>query len=120
MKTPKTYSVIILIACTMLAAVLSQETYAAESSAIRAIQADIDADRSRIIEENKAIIADRRKLKEAEKTADKANIEQIKQDIEKREAAIRDLKKDINNKKRQKDDLIYGKTQAVPKRGRGG
>ena len=53
-------------------------------------------------------------MKDAEKNADKAKIEQINQDIENRKAAIAGLKKEIKNKKEQKDALIYGKNRPGP------
>jgi len=82
----------------------------------RKIEAAIAADRDKIIEEDKAIKAARRKLKEAEEaTADSAASEQIKQDIKEREAAIINLKKGIRAKKYQRNDLVYGKT-VIPSR----
>jgi len=124
MKALRIYLAVTLIAGTISVVSLSQKAYAAdhENSAVRKIEIGIDTDRDKIIEESKAIKADRRKLKEAEKIADKAKVEQIKQeinqDIEKRKAAIKDLKTDISNKKDQKNDLVYGKGQKIPKRSR--
>ena len=89
-----------------------------DNSVIHKIQGDIDADRNKIIQESGAVTADRQKLKEAEKISDKTTAEQIKQDIEKRESTIKDLKKDIINKKEQKDDIVYGKRQKIPRRNR--
>ena len=130
MKTLRMYLVITLLVWTTSLVVLLRQAYTADvnkdnladikqdGNAIHKIQAGIDADRDKIIEENKAIVVDRRKLKEAEKIADKAKIEQINQNIEKRKAVIKDLKKDIRNKKDQKSYLIYGKPQNMPKRSR--
>ncbi len=130
MKIPSMSLAVGLTAGIILTAALSQKAYCADenkknadnmgvSSAVRKIEAEIDADREKIIEEGKAIKADRRKLKESEEIADKAKSEQIKQelsqDIKKREAAIKDLKKGIDNKKYRRNDLVYGKT-VIPSR----
>lgn len=85
------------------------------SAVVRKIEASIAADREKIIEEGKAINADKRKLKEAEKAADSATSEQVKQDIKARELTIANLKKGIINKKYERNDLVYGKT-VIPSR----
>lgn len=129
MKAPRIYLAMALLAAAIS---VSQQAYAADinkdnpaaikqaNNPMHKIQADIDADRGNIIEESKAINADRQRLKEAEKMADKERAGEIKheiaRDIEKREAAIKDLKKDINDKKEQKFHLIYGNGQKIPKR----
>lgn len=134
MKSLIMYLAVILIAGTILAAVLSQQASAfdinksissnteRERNGVCKLEADIAADRDRIIEENKAIKADRQKLKEAGKIADKAKAEQVRQelnqDIERRNAAIKDLKRGISVKRLHQHDLIYGKEQPMENRTR--
>ncbi len=123
MKILRLCSIIIFITGVILITVLSQKIYAADTKAagysvdadaMKKIKAGIDADRDNIIRENKAINADRAMLKNAEKDADKTKVEQINQDIEKRKIVITDLKKEIKNKKRQKDALVYGTNRPGP------
>ncbi len=136
MKVLKVSLAITLIAGAISAASFSQEAYSADlnksnaagikhdSGGVRKVEAEIDADRDKIIEEGKAMKADRLKLKEAGKMPDKLKVEEIKkeinQGIEKREAAIRDLKKEIRNKKEERYYLINGKQKDEPRRTREG
>ena len=40
----------------------------------------------------------------------------IVQEIEKRQAAIKDLKKNISDKKYQRNELMYGKAQGISRK----
>ena len=127
-------SLVIILAGTIAVMSVSQKAYSADivksnaavmeasRMAVHNVEAEIDADRNKIIEEGGAIKADRRKLKEAEKMPDKLKVEEIKkeinQDIGNREAAIRDLKKGISNKKEQRYILMNGKQKDEPRRTR--
>ena len=68
----------------------------------------------------KAIKADRQKLRDAEKLTDKVKAGEVKQgvsqDIEKRQAAIKDLKKSISDKKYQRNELMYGKDKGISRK----
>ena len=85
-----------------------------ENREVRKVELEIDADRNKIIEESNAINADRRKLK----YADKASGEEIKKDIENRNAKIKDLKKEISAKKEERDLLMNGKQKDEARRSR--
>ena len=102
--------IIALLISSISVMVLSQRLYAAATDKDNTANIDQDAgikaaiklDMDKIAQEREAIIADRRKLKEAKRTGDKIKIEQVKQeidqDIKKRKAAIKDLYSDIGNK----------------------
>ena len=87
---------------------------------MRNLEKEIIAQRDQIIQESRAIDSDRRKLKEAGRISDKTESERVKQeinqDIEKRKAAIADLKKDINKKRDRQHDIKYGSEPHTPRR----
>ena len=132
MKVLRVSLAVTLITGTITAALLSQTAYGAKTgdsnsaevkggkAAIHEIEVSIDADREKIIEEMKAIKVDRKKLKDTEKLADKVKAEAMKreivQEIEKRQAAIKDLKKNISDKKYQRNELMYGKAQGISRK----
>ena len=130
MKAPSIPSAIVLTGALILAISLAGNVSAVdtvknnpvaikhESLGVHKIEHEIDADRDKIIEESNAIKADRRKLKEAEKASDKANAEQIKKDIVMRDAKIKDLKKEISDKKGERYLLMNGKQKDEPRRTR--
>ena len=136
MKVLRASLAITLIVWAISVVTLSQKAYSAdlgksnavgikhESSEVHKVESEIDADRDKIIEEGKAIKADRRKLKEADKMPDKLTAKEIKekinQEIEEGEAAIRDLKKEISDKKEERYYLINGKQKDESRRTREG
>jgi len=91
-----------------------------DNSELRNLEKEIIAQRDQIIQESRAIDSDRRKLKEAGRISDKTESERVKQeinqDIEKRKAAIADLKKDINKKRDRQHDIKYGSEPHTPRR----
>ncbi len=87
---------------------------------IHNIEAGISEDRDKIIAQMRAIKDDRRKIKDAGRLSDKTKAAQIKEeagrDIQKREAAIKELKRSISMKKDERGGLMYGKGQKIEKR----
>ena len=93
MKVLRASLAITLIVWAISVVTLSQKAYSAdlgksnavgikhESSEVHKVESEIDADRDKIIEEGKAIKADRRKLKEADKMPDKLTAKEIKEKI---------------------------------------
>lgn len=70
---------------------------------------EIEAARNKIIEEIKAIDADRRRLKDARRSGNKETLELVRkeanEDIEKREKTIKGLKAEIKDKWREVGEL---------------
>ena len=138
MKAANTFSAITLTAVAILTINLPQNAYAVGTSTsipaasqpaaqhisqhenrnVRKVELAIDADRDKIIEESNVIKLDRRKLKDADKMSEKVNAEEIRKDIETREAKIKDLKKEIASKKEQRYLLMNGKQKDEPRRTR--
>ena len=132
MKIPKRSFVVILMMWAALIVALPQMVCAVEqdkpkpaekkytNEEVHRIETEIAEYRDRIIEEGKAIAADRKRSREASRLADKTKAEQMKQemqqDIKNREAAINGLKREINDRKDRKNEILYGKTQGAPKR----
>ncbi len=92
MKTLRIFAIIFFAAIPAFAGMTTDE----EIPESRKIEISIAADREKIIQEDNAI---------------KADI----QDIEKRKAVIKELKKRISDSKDRKNDVVYGK-QLIPKR----
>jgi len=108
------------------AALLLQQAFAADmnqnnsaravikqaDSPVHKIQAEIDADRDKIIEETGAIKACQKKLKALEKDPDKAKTAQARQEmgreIDQRKAGISELKKGIKAKRDRIHTIVYG------------
>ena len=97
---------------------VSQPAAQHESQAVRKVELEIDADRDRIIKESNAINLDRRKLKDADKAKSEQVKEEIRKDIEDRESKIKDLKKEIRDKKEQRYFLMNGKQKDEARRSR--
>ena len=83
---------------------------------IRNIELSIAGDREKIIQETRAINEDKRKLKAAQKSGDKAIADEMAKDIKTREAAIKAIKGGIVSKKDEKNNIVYGRILWSPHR----
>ena len=100
MRAIKIYLMVILAVSIISIVAIAQTTHTADddkgSSTINGLK-------DKITVEREAIIADSRELQEAEKTHDKARIEEVKkhvsQDIEQRKTRIRALYREMNHPK---------------------
>lgn len=132
MRIFKAYLAVTFLAGLMLALPAPQEARAAGETRlvpakmegarerIHDLEASIAEDRDNIIAQGRAIKDDRRRIKDAERLSDKTEalrkIDEAGQDIKKREAAIKDLKKSISMKKDERGILMYGKEQIIQRR----
>ena len=95
MKTLKTALAIILLTSSMSAITSSQKLYAADTAKGGTTVKEL---KDKVGLERDAIIADNRKLQEAKNAGDKANIEQVSQDIKNRKTRIKSLYNEMDAK----------------------